>query len=146
MFINQQLKSTLKRLKHGWQCFKGWRDVIDGDEITKDKLTEKMIFDIRMKCKYLSFTLNAIIQSYCSSTLTSIINNVCIYIFDYEFIDKLEYDEKDNNKQMSSALIQKWLRSFICNEYYMHNPIIIIHSKARIPPILSDNPELYSGF
>ncbi len=47
---------------------------------------------------------------------------------------------------MSSGSVQKWLKSYIRNEYYIHNPIKKIHNKAKIPPILSDNPELYTGF
>jgi hypothetical protein len=145
ILIKQQLRKALKRLVQGWQHCNGWRGVVDGDEDRKDKVTEKMIFKIRVKCKFLSVALNQIIQSYDSSTLKTILNNACIYIYRYEYMQELEYEESDNIRQRSFASLQKWLRSYIRNGYYIPNPIKDVHRKARIPPMLSDNPELYNG-
>ena len=94
IFIKSRLRRSLSLFRNGWLTPMGWREVVDGDETTKDKCTPFEIFSIQKRCKYLALTIHSTLKSYHQLSFHVITTNSKKQIETLEFSDETEDDDE----------------------------------------------------
>ena len=133
--IIEHLRKQMVLFRDAWLIQDAWRKLID-DEDNDNVYTNKDIFNVRRKAKYLFRSLDEIVRNYETSTVTQSVSEAIKKIDEIE--SSCEIDDYENN--VSCKTIMKWYRTF--NNRGNFPNVIKIKSNSRLPPLIDANPDL----
>jgi hypothetical protein len=131
LFPQEYVEGRTERLKNGFTSAHGWKTVFDDFDAT-DICTPNDIFNIQMKCKYVSLALRVAIGDMPASTWMDCCDHA---VKELERVDEFTHIGH-------ARTVQQWHLSFRQNNESFLNPKFHTRVKAMLPPLLERNPDL----
>ena len=134
IFPREYAESRIQRLIKGYSTAHGWRNVLNEFD-ANDICTPNDIFNIQMKCRYVSLALRIAVEDMPGSKWMECCDQAVE-----------ELGRVDGHKYIQCPrTVQQWHLSFRQNNESFLNPRFHTRGKMILPPLLERNPDFKKG-
>jgi hypothetical protein len=131
LFPREYVETRIERLKNGFATAHGWKYIVD-DFDAKEICTPNDIFNIQMKCKYVSLALRIALEDMPARKWMECCERAVKELGRIEGHDHIR----------SPRTVQQWHLAFRQHNETIRNPKFHTHGKVMLPPLLEQNPDL----
>ena len=135
--IQLHLQYQLLKFCDAWLKFHGWKDVLE-DKDSDDLYSERDVFRLREKCKFLYFGVQSLLESYEQNTILQCFDSALDIVYEFKTLDFIDDDNVDSPHPKT---LSKWYSTYNRHSHFPSCHKLNGH-KIILPTLLTQNPDV----